>query len=298
MNLSTRLLPLLLLLQLPGCGQAQSPDIRTVKPDLTIPKMTNQEPGPGLRVRQTVPGWPTNDVYHTLYLPTDYRPDATKKHPVIIEFAGNGGYSSKWGDVSTGVPEGSNLGYGMSAGQGFIWVCAPFVSADKKKVATRWWGDKPDWDPRPTVEYCQKLVPWICKTYGGDAERVVLVGFSRGAIAVNRIGLHDDEIAKLWCGFVAYSHYDGVWKWGWPGSDRKSALQRLKRLGNRPQFICHEHTTPERGLQATRRWIESTKLQGRFTFVETGFRNHNDAWVLRPSPARTALRKWLGETTK
>jgi hypothetical protein len=27
--------------------------------------------------------------------------------------------------------------------------------------------------------------------------------------------------------------------------------------------------------------------------VETGFRNHNDAWALRPSPARRAAREWL-----
>jgi len=29
--------------------------------------------------------------------------------------------------------------------------------------------------------------------------------------------------------------------------------------------------------------------------VETGFRNHNDAWTLRPSPARAALREWVAD---
>ena len=38
-----------------------------------------------------------------------------------------------------------------------------------------------------------------------------------------------------------------------------------------------------------------TGVKGKFTFQSTGFRNHNDAWVLRPSPARKALRKWLVE---
>lgn len=288
----------LFLLLVSGCGPVESPDIRSVKADLTVPRMTDDEPAPALRVKRTLPAWKGTDVYHALYLPTDYQPGSEKKYPVIVEFAGNGGFKSKWGDVSTGVPEGSKLGYGMSAGKGFIWVCAPFVSADGKKVARRWWGDKPEWNPQATVDYTQKLVPHICEAYAGDAERVVLVGFSRGAIAVNRIGLANDDIAGLWCGFVAYSHYDGVWTWGWPGSDRKSALVRLKRLGDRPQFICHEHTPPERGLNATRQWIESTRLKGRFRFVPTGFRNHNDAWVLRPGPARVELRKWLADTTK
>ena len=29
--------------------------------------------------------------------------------------------------------------------------------------------------------------------------------------------------------------------------------------------------------------------------MHTGFRNHNDAWTLRPSPARTAMREWLDQ---
>jgi hypothetical protein len=46
---------------------------------------------------------------------------------------------------------------------------------------------------------------------------VFIAGFSRGAIACNFIGLRDDEIASLWCGFVVHSHYEGVRDW--PGSD-------------------------------------------------------------------------------
>lgn len=35
-----------------------------------------------------------------------------------------------------------------------------------------------------------------------------------------------------------------------------------------------------------------------FTFMPTGFRNHNDAWILRPSSARDALRKWVDSCLK
>ena len=81
----------------------------------------------------------------------------------------------------------------------------------------------------------------VCEKFGGDPKRVVLAGFSRGAIACNYIGLHDDDIASLWCGFICHSHYDGVSeKWDYPNADRKSAAIRLARLGDRPQFISQE----------------------------------------------------------
>lgn len=273
------------------CFAQSSPDIRTVPADLTIPKLEPGDPAPGKRVRAVLPEWTNTEIYHIVYLPEDF--DPAKRYPVIVEFAGNGGYTSKWGDVSTGLPDGSKLGYGISGGKDFIWICAPYLTADGKKIATRWWGDKPNYDPKPTVQYCKKLVPHVCKKYSGDPKRVIIAGFSRGAIAVNYIGLHDDEIARLWCGFVAYSHYDGAKLWGYPGSDRKSAHVRLRRLKGRPQFICHEAGANSWGLTSAKECIEESKVKGKFTFVPTGFRNHADAWVLRPSKARSELRKWL-----
>ena len=65
-------------------------------------------------------------------------------------------------------------------------------------------------------------------------------------------------------------------------------------------FDCHYHDCDEywilyegSGVAATRRWVESTGVKGQFTFQATGFRNHNDAWTLRPSAARKTLRQWL-----
>ena len=114
------------------------------------------------------------------------------------------------------------------------------------------------------------------------------------------VGLHDDEIAGLWRASIPYSHYDGVvTTWNYPGADAASALARLRRLQGRPQFILHEDSMAQRmNLNATRQYIDATGLQGQFTFRTTGFRNHNDAWLLRPSPARTALRAWLSKLSK
>ena len=271
-------------------------DISTVPPDLVTPPMLEASPAPGKRVRQTHPGYAGTGVYHALYLPSDWTPNRT--YPVIVEFAGNGPYKNRFGDISTGKVEGSNLGYGISGGKGFIWVCLPYLNEKGDANVIRWWGDHPSYDPQPTVEYCAATVPWICQAYGGDPKKVVLAGFSRGAIACNYIGLHNDQIAALWRAFVPYSHYDGAKvHWPYPGDDRKSATERLKRLRGRPQFICHEGSRPmnSQNLEQARGFIEAAGIEGDFTYMPTGFRNHNDAWTLRPSPARKALRAWLAD---
>ena len=254
------------------------PDIRTVPSDLEVPALSAGPPAAGKRVKQGL---------HVLYLPTNWKPGT--KMPVIVELAGNGGFTNKFGDVSTGLPEGSNLGYGLSAGRGFIWLCAPYLNEKGDEIAITWWGNPPTYDPQHTLKYLRDTVKSVCRDYGGDESKVVLCGFSRGAIACNYLGLYDDETAKLWCGFLAYSHYDGVKTWPYPLSDRESALVRLKRLGNRPQFICGEGSNA-RGTEA---YLRPLLPKADLTFLSTGFRNHYDAWTLRPSPAREKAREWL-----
>lgn len=268
------------------------PDIRSVDPDLAVPKFTTAAPAPGLRVKQTHPDYAKTNIYHALYLPTDWKPGET--YPVIVEYAGNGSYKSPHGDVSRGIVEGSNLGYGLSSGAGYIWVCLPYLNATSTENVPIWWGNKPNYDATPTVNYCLKTVPWICKEFGGKPDYVILCGFSRGAIACNFIGLYDDRIAKLWRAFIPYSHYDGVRKWV-PNGDRNSASQRLMRLGNRRQFILQESTPANASLAVTKAYLQEAAAEklAQFQFLETGFRNHNDAWILRPSPAREKVRDWL-----
>ncbi len=271
---------------------ADFPDISSVEPDLTVPAMTTGTPAAGRRVKQVIPEYRRTDAHHALYLPVDWQPG--RRYPVIVEYAGNGPYKNKFGDISTGLVEGSRLGYGMTAGKAFIWLCLPYLNDAGNANVTQWWGNRPTLRVEPTLAYCKKAVPWICQHYGGDPEAVILVGFSRGAIACNYVGLHDDEIAKLWRAFVPYSHYDGVRKWGYPKAERADATERLKRLRGRPQFICHEGNA----VSATRDFIQTTGVKAPLTFMSTGFRNHNDAWILRPSPVRKALRDWLADVLR
>lgn len=260
---------------------ADLPDIQTVAPDLSPPPMVEGDAQPGARVRQTAAEYEGTDVYHALYLPTDWREG--ERYPVIVEYAGNGPYTNDYGDVCTGKVEDCSLGYGISGGEGFIWVCLPYVSADGRRNQLQWWGDI-----EATVNYCKRAVPRVCEEYGGDPAKVILTGFSRGSIACNFIGLHDEAIAALWCAFVCHSHYDGVKAWPYEGADRASATARLQRLRERPQFICHEGS-----VDATREFLAAAYSGGAFTFQAIPYRNHTDTWVLRPIPARDKLREWL-----
>jgi hypothetical protein len=256
------------------------PDISTVPADLTIPPVAEGGGQAGVRVAITPPEYKDTAVHHVLYLPENWQPG--KKFPVLVEYAGNGNYRNEYGDLSAGVVEGSQLGYGISGGCNYIWLCLPFVSEDGKHNETIWWGNV-----EATVAYAKREVARVCAQWGGDPEKIVLCGFSRGAIACGYIGLHDDEIAALWRAFIAYSHYDGVREWPYPESDKAAAMKRLQRLATRPSFII------DTDLEPTRSYIESTGVDAPFTYYLLAFRNHNDAWTLRDIPARRAVRDWL-----
>lgn len=261
------------------------PDIHTAPADLSIPPIEAGLPRAGARVAVTPPEYKDTAVHHILYLPVNWRPNT--KYPVLVEYAGNGDYRNKYGDVSTGEVEGSKLGYGISGGRDYIWLCLPYVGEDGKHNQLVWWGDV-----EATVKYAKREVVRVCEQWGGDPDKIILCGFSRGAIACGYIGLHDDEIAALWRGFIPYSHYDGVREWPYPDSDKASARVRLQRIAGRPSFVIDTDVT------TTRAYIESTGIKAPFTFHTLPFRNHNDAWTLRDIPARRAVRHWLEEILK
>jgi hypothetical protein len=259
------------------------PDVRSVPQDLHLPRMVKGAPAPGKRVRQVAAAYHGTAVYHTLYLPTDWV--RGRSYPVIVEYAGNGPYKNTFGDICSGRVEDCCLGYGISGGEGFIWVCLPYVSPDHQHNQLEWWGDT-----RATVAYCRTVIPQVCTAYGGDLDTVFIAGFSRGAIACNYIGLHDDEIAGLWLGFIAHSHYDGVRTWNYAGSERHAAEVRLGRLKGRAQFISHEGS-----VEQTEQFLKEADADGMFTFQAIPYRNHTDTWVLRDIPERRIVREWVRE---
>ena len=265
-----------------------------VEKDLVTPMMTDGAPAAGQRVRQVAAEYAGTEVYHSLYLPVDWKPGGT--YPVIVEYTGNRFPPGK----GSGEVKDANLGYGMSGGREFIWVAMPYVEEGRQKNAVTWWGDK-----QATVDYCKVNLPRICQQFGGDPDNVFVCGFSRGAIGSSYIGLADDQIAALWKGMFTHDHFDGQKKWGYPDSDRASALKRLARLKGRPVLVCGQHASNVRD-----QFLKDHLNLADFTFLDVPTRqiftipkgpyihSHTDLWMHRESKYRQQARAWLQKMLK
>lgn len=312
----TRFVVILVLIVLPftQCWATEvvsPPDVLTIPADLENPVLAHGKPAPGKAVLQSLPRYAGTKVAHALYLPADWK--SGKRYPVIIEYLGN----------SATVRDYRGIGYGLTGGKGFIWVVLPFVSTDGKKDEAWWWGDV-----AATAAYAKEAVPAICKQWGGDPAKVILVGYSRGAIACNYIGLHDNKIAKLWRAIIPVSLYDdGHIPWDMTPEEQHRAPERLRRLGNTPQLIAGEYcSVPQQGsdkslleaikqknltsfsaaktelglvpiteVTGTRKFIANNFPQGNFTFVDLPWVNHGSKVLLRDTPERRKIRQWLQE---
>jgi hypothetical protein len=272
---------------------AQAEDVERVT-DLVSPLMTEEAPAAGKRVRRVAPEYAGTDVYHSLYLPVDWKPGG--KYPVIVEYTGNRFPPGK----GSGEVKDANLGYGMSGGRGFIWVVMPYVAKERRENAVTWWGDK-----QATVDYCKVNLPRVCEQFGGDPDNVFICGFSRGAIGTSYIGLADDEIAAFWKGVFTHDHFDGHKRWGYPESDRASALERLARLKGRPVLVCGQHASHVRD-----QFLKDHMNLARFTFLDVPttkifkipegkvIHSHTDLWMHRDSEYRRQARAWLQDVLK
>jgi hypothetical protein len=269
--------------------------------DLTLPPLTDQGPQPGKRAAVTAPEYAGTKVRHLIALPDDWTPDwqaKGKRWPVIAEYTGN--YFPTSG--STGEVEGAALGYGVARGRA-IWVVLPYVAKDRQKNERTWWGDID-----ATVGYAKANLPRVCAEFGGDPKKVVLCGFSRGAIGVSFLGLHDDQIARLWCGLWAHDHFDGAkeWKglpWGSPlARYREEATVRLRRLGGRPLLVTQAGAETKQFIGSvcpTNVDYLNVDMAAHFGGFPNDFvkHPHNDRWPLRDGPATEAARAWFTRVT-
>lgn len=269
---------------------------------LSIPTLSEGEPEAGKRVAVTPPEYAGTNVFHTIFLPENWGKER-ETLPIVFEYTGN--CFPKTG--STGETEDAGLGYGLSGGK-YIWVALPFISHGLTDNAVTWWGDE-----HATLEYAKRNVPRIIKEFGADPSAVFLCGFSRGAIGVNFVGLHDDQISRLWTAFITHDHFDGVreWRgttWGSPlDKYRTEAVERLRRVGSRPYLACQNGDN--RDTEAYIRSVLPDVSNFTFEYVNTGeilgkFPNeyaqaaHTDRWPLRPSKYRTTAWKWMNRVTR
>jgi hypothetical protein len=242
------------------------------------------EPMDEQRVKAVTPGWEGTAVYHLLSRPRKVA--GITKLPLLVEFAGNQYGRVGDQDYCDGSVESCQLGGGLGGGKDYLWVCLPCIALTPTGVGRNcplWWGDVVE-----TKRYCLATVRDLCARFGADPACIVLCGFSRGAIACNYLGLHDAEIGSIWRAFFCHSHYDGVRRWPYPGSDEAAARTRLGRLRGRPQWISHEGSVEE-----TRAYLARTGVAAPFTFVALPFADHSAAWISQDSPALRQARAWL-----
>ena len=170
-----------------------------------FPKMdTVASPSAGERVKVNLAGW-NAAIYHSLYLPQNYSTDRT--WPIIIDLPGNANH------FENGLPDGDcYLGWGLSKGVNFIWALCPFINTAETAMAPTWWGDGSSPTTQgiaSTVHYITDLIANIVANYHGDINKVVLMGWSRGAIACGYIGCSSDVMASKFISWMPHSHHDG-----------------------------------------------------------------------------------------
>jgi hypothetical protein len=223
-------------------------DIHVLPEDLSLPSKFSETPGPGKVVMDQIknpkffpsdrPASASALQGHAVYLPTNW--EAGKRYPVIFEYLGN----------TVGVQSLKGVGYGLVGPRDFIWVVLPIVSAypTTQPDVTMNWGNGDA--IRNTVEYAKQAVKEVCEKWGGDSRNCVLVGYSRGGVACNLIGLYDEEIAFLWKAMVPGAHYFGEGlditgaKTALGSTDLKaSAKAHIARLGKIPQLCMAEYNT-------------------------------------------------------
>ena len=249
---------ILLAFLLMGCNQAAEAqpkvrvdgtyDIRTLPEDLTRPTTFSDVPGAGAVFMDQIanpkffpqgrPATPHALQGHAVYLPTNW--EKGKRYPVIFEYLGN----------TVGVQSLKGIGYGLVGERDFIWVVLPIVSAypSTQPDITINWGNRQAL--ANTVEYAKQAVREVGEKWGGDIKNCILVGYSRGGVACNLIGLYDDEIASLWKAMVVGAHYfsDGMDITGTsiplgPANYKVVAKEHLARLGKIAQLCVAEYNT-------------------------------------------------------
>ncbi len=291
----------LLLCSFPLLGKEGNVLLDTKSMDtLALPELSDGAPAAGKLVSATPTEYEGTQVYHLLYLPVSWNSEG-ERLPIIFEYTGN--YFPRSG--STGEVKDAALGYGLSGGE-FIWVSLPYIKHGGQQNEVTWWGDV-----GLTVNYAKVNVPRIVSEFHADPNAVILCGFSRGAIGVNFIGLHDDEIASLWTAFISHDHFDGVkaWTktdWGSPlASYQAGAIERLKRIGGRPYLVSQNRRNYGADIFIGAHLASIDNFT--FLYVDTGsvfgiFPNdwakspHTDRWPLLPSIHRERAWEWMNRT--
>lgn len=240
---------------------------------LTVPEVEEGVPEAGKRVKIYLPEYP--EAYYVLFLPYNFT--NTVKFPVIFESPGN-----VYQEVSSGLPDSACLGYGISFGMDYIWVCVPFVDNTGHILRSFW-----DSDPLSSVNFWLAVLNDLNAKFRIDNDKIVLSGFSRGAISTSYVGNYNDEISSKWAAYFAHSHFDGCCQ-----TLLGSTEERLNRIQKKKVLI----SAGALGTAKKCSWEAYTKLSKEeysVTYIEVPDLGHSPFWILEDSGAAKEARIWL-----
>ena len=128
-----------------------------------------------------------------------------------------------------------------------------------------------------------------------DNNRVVLSGFSRGAISISYLGNSNDEISSIWTAYFAHAHFDGCCQ-NIPGNPK----ERINRMRGKKTLIAVGKNDIAQKCSKNA-YLQLDALKFPVTYIEIPdihtdkWKNlaHNPFWILHESQATEAARNWL-----
>lgn len=237
-----------------------------------IPKIGINGPEIGKRCRIYLKEY--DNVYYLIYLPYNY--EDTRKFPIIFESPANP-YNP-----TCGLPEDIYMGYGITQGYDYIWVCAPIVDTEDKIIGS-YWGK----DPLSTVQCWISIIRDVKSKYRIDDSNIVLCGFSRGAISCCYIGNYTEEISKIWSSYFCHAHFDGCCQ-----SVLGSSSERINRIGNRKVLITVGENDYAK-ICSQRSYEKLLKSEINVNYIEIPGVDHSPNWILDETESTNKAREWL-----
>jgi len=241
---------------------------------LVPPLTTEGAPQAGKRVRVYLKAYPK--AYYVLFLPYNFTNKGRKKWPVIIESPGN-----EYEGLQ-GLPDDIFLGFGLTRGLNYIWVSVPFID-EEGQVLSMYWGK----NPLSTVQLWQEVLEDLSRRFTIDHKKMVLAGFSRGAVSTSYIGNYTDAIRTKWVAYFACAHFDGCCQ-----TLLGSAEERIARIQGRKVCICVG--TNDSAKTCSIHAYERLMRQGcPATYIEIPGVDHRPDWILGESESAEKAREWL-----
>ncbi|MEI8364783.1 MAG: hypothetical protein WCF65_00025 [Parachlamydiaceae bacterium] len=240
---------------------------------LAVPAVEEGLPEAGKRVRVYLSRYP--GAYYVLFLPYNFT--GTSMLPLIFESPGN-----FFEESLCGLPEGACLGYGLTRGMDYIWVSVPFVD-DNGLILEKYWGE----NPLSTVNFWLAVLADLNMKFRVDRGKVVLAGFSRGAVSTIYIGNYNSIISSKWSAYFAHAHFDGCCQ-----TVLGNTNERIKRIKDNKVLITVGGDDPAK--QCSKEAYEKLIEKGySATYLEIPNLGHSPAWILEESEAADEARSWL-----